>query len=54
MNLFNNNYNNIFNIGGGLNNAISLKDLTFKSQKITRNKIRIKKCGIGISKTWEC
>ena len=36
-------YNNIFNIGGGLNNAISLKDLTFKSQKITRNKIRIKK-----------
>ena len=40
--------NNItFNIGGGLKNSISLKDLTSKCQKLTKNKIKIGK----ISKT---
>ena len=36
--------NNTFNIGGGLKSYISLKDLTSKCQKITNNKIIIKKC----------
>ena len=36
-------YNEIFNIGGGEKNRISLKDLTFKCQKITNNKISISK-----------
>ncbi len=36
-------YNNTFNIGGGLSNSISLKDLTAKCQEITKNKIKIKK-----------
>ena len=35
--------NNTFNIGGGLKSYISLKDLTSKCQKITNNKIIIKK-----------
>ena len=39
--------NKTFNIGGGLKSYISLKDLTLKCQKITGNKIRIKK----VSKT---
>ncbi len=39
--------NKIFNIGGGKINSISLVDLTYKCQKITNNKIKIKK----ISKT---
>ena len=34
-------YNKTFNIGGGLKNSISLKDLSFKCQKLTKNKIRI-------------
>ena len=34
-------YNKTFNIGGGLKNSISLKDLSFKCQKLTNNKIRI-------------
>ncbi len=34
-------YNRTFNIGGGLKNSISLKDLSFKCQKLTTNKIRI-------------
>ena len=34
-------YNKTFNIGGGLKNSISLKDLSFKCQKLTTNKIRI-------------
>ena len=34
--------NEIFNIGGGPNNAISLKELSAKCQKITQ-KIKIKK-----------
>ncbi len=36
-------YNNTFNIGGSIKNAISLKQLTIKCQKITGNKIPIKK-----------
>ncbi len=39
--------NQIFNIGGGKMNSISLEDLTLKCQKLTKNKIKIKK----ISKT---
>ncbi len=35
--------NNTFNIGGGIQNAISLKKLTFKCQKITKNKVSIDK-----------
>ena len=35
--------NEIFNIGGGPNNAISLKELSAKCQKITQNKVKIKK-----------
>ena len=39
--------NEIFNIGGGKMNSISLVDLTVKCQKLTKNKIKINK----ISKT---
>ncbi len=39
--------NNIFNIGGGIKNSISLKELTGKCQELTNNKIQFKK----ISKT---
>ena len=35
--------NKIFNVGGGLNNSISLKELTIKSRKITKNDIHIGK-----------
>jgi len=34
--------NNTFNIGGGFNNSISLKNLTIKCQKLTHKKIKIK------------
>lgn len=36
-------YNNTFNIGGGLANAISLKDLTQYCQRIVKNKVKIGK-----------
>ena len=36
-------YNKTFNIGGGIKNSISLKDLTLKCQDVTRNKIIISK-----------
>ena len=39
--------NKIFNIGGEIKNSISLKDLTIKCEKLTRNKIQFK----SISKT---
>ena len=35
--------NDIFNIGGGPNNAISLKSLTIKCQELTKNVIKLKK-----------
>ena len=35
--------NDVFNIGGGHKNAVSLKELTKKCQNITKNKIKIKK-----------
>jgi len=35
--------NNIFNIGGGKKNTISLKNLTLKCEKLTKNSIKIKK-----------
>ena len=35
--------NEIFNIGGGKINSISLVELTFKCEKLTKNKIKIKK-----------
>ena len=35
--------NKIFNAGGGLNNSISLKELTVKSKEITKNNINIGK-----------
>ena len=35
--------NKTFNIGGGIKNAISLKNLTLKCEKLTRNKIKISK-----------
>tara|TARA_Y100001960_G_C14683773_1_gene832638 strand:+ start:418 stop:1443 length:1026 start_codon:yes stop_codon:yes gene_type:complete len=35
--------NDTFNIGGGSKNSISLKNLTSKCEKITKNKIKIKK-----------
>ena len=35
--------NNIFNIGGGMKNAISLKNLTLKCEKITGNRLAFKK-----------
>ena len=36
-------YNQTFNVGGGIKNAISLKELTSHSIKITNNKVKIKK-----------
>lgn len=33
--------NKIFNVGGGIKNSISLKQLTSKVQKITKNNIKI-------------
>ena len=36
-------YNKTFNIGGGIKNSISLKDLTFKCQHVTKNRIKISK-----------
>ena len=36
-------YNNTFNIGGGLKNSISLKNLTRKCEIITKNKIKFKR-----------
>ena len=36
-------YNNIFNIGGGIKNVISLRELTSKCTKLTGNKIFIGK-----------
>ena len=35
--------NDIFNIGGGLKNSISLNNLTIKCEKLTKNKITFKK-----------
>ena len=35
--------NMTFNVGGGINNLISLKNLTIKCEKLTKNKIQIKK-----------
>ena len=35
--------NDIFNIGGGIDNMISLKQLTKKCEKLTKNKIKFKK-----------
>ena len=35
--------NDIFNIGGGLKNSISLNNLKIKCEKLTKNKIRFKK-----------
>ena len=35
--------NKIFNVGGGLNNSISLKELTVKTREITKNNIYIGK-----------
>ena len=40
-------YNKTFNIGGGLKNSISLKNLTLKCQNLTMNKIKIR----SVSKT---
>ena len=34
--------NNTFNIGGGIKNSISLKGLTAKCQKLTKNKLKIR------------
>ena len=34
--------NKIFNIGGEINNSISLKDLTIKCEELTKNKIKFK------------
>ena len=36
-------YNKTFNIGGGIKNSISLKDLTLKCQHVTKNRIKISK-----------
>ena len=38
---FNKCYNQTFNIGGGIKNSISLKQLTKKCEKITKNKLKI-------------
>ena len=35
--------NMTFNVGGGINNLISLKNLTIKCEKLTKNKIQIEK-----------
>jgi|TARA_B110000914_G_scaffold220050_1_gene229543 CDP-paratose 2-epimerase len=40
---FNKKFNNTFNIGGGLKNAISLKELTSKCEKLSGNKLKIRK-----------
>ena len=40
---FNKKFNNTFNIGGGLKNSISLRQLTFKCEKLTNNKLKFKK-----------
>ena len=40
---FNKKFNNTFNIGGGLKNSISLKELTEKCERLTLNKLKIKK-----------
>ena len=40
---FNKIQNNTFNIGGGLKNVLSLKDVTLLSEKLTKNKIKIGK-----------
>ena len=37
----------LFNIGGEINNSISLKDLTIKCEQLTKNKIKFK----SVSKT---
>ena len=39
--------NKVFNIGGEINNSISLKDLTIKCEQLTKNKIKFK----SVSKT---
>ena len=39
--------NKTFNIGGGINNSISLKDLTIKCEKLTKHRIKFK----SVSKT---
>ncbi len=36
-------FNNTFNIGGGLKNTISLKQLTLKCERLTGNKLKFKK-----------
>ena len=40
---FNNKFNNTFNIGGGLKNAVSLKQLTSKCEKLIGHKLKIKR-----------
>ena len=40
---FNNKFNNTFNIGGGLKNTVSLKQLTSKCEKLIGHKLKIKK-----------
>ena len=40
---FHKKFNNTFNIGGGVKNSVSLKQLTIKCQKLTGNKINIGK-----------
>ena len=40
---FNSKFNNTFNIGGGLKNAVSLKQLTSKCEKLIGHKLKIKK-----------
>ena len=35
--------NDIFNIGGGIKNAISLNNLTYKCERLTKNKIKLNK-----------
>ena len=38
---FNKKFNNTFNVGGGIKNAISLKQLTLKCEKLTGHKLNI-------------
>ena len=40
---FNNKFNNTFNIGGGLKNTVSLKQLTSKCEKLIGHKLKIKR-----------
>lgn len=40
---FNNKFNNTFNIGGGLKNAVSLNQLTSKCEKLIGHKLKIKR-----------